>query len=179
MRLFRTTPGKEEADGAAPDRAVKDAQSLGTAPDSPVAGERGISSINRARSLQSRITNLLAMGLMSALGLGFLGWYYAHTFAMQSQARRSAQHASNQQAAGNMPLPPIGPITPPNAQAAARGSLIATALGPPPAPPPPATDGIPGNGAPLAAPVYGVPATPGVPAKSPWQIALERKLSGP
>ncbi|HEY1889309.1 MAG TPA: type IV secretion system protein VirB10 [Steroidobacteraceae bacterium] len=120
------------------------------------------------------------MGLMSALGLGLLGWYYAHTFAMQSQARRTAQNATNQQAAGNMPLPPIGPITPPTPQSPARSSLIATALGPPPtSPPAPVTDGMPASGAPLGAPVYGAPATSGAPPKSPWEIALERKLSGP
>lgn len=179
MSLFRT-PGNETnrpASGA----AGNEPQSFDAAPESPVAGERGISSINRGRSLQSRITNLMAMGLMSALGLGLLGWYYAHTFSMQSQARRTAQNATNQQAAGNMPLPPIGPITPPSSQAApAQPSVIATALGPPPPPPPvPVTDGTPGNGAPLAASVYGAPATPGALPKSPWEIALERKLSGP
>ena len=180
MRLFGTNPRKGEADGPAPDRDGNDAQSVGTAQESPVAGERGISSINRARSLQSRVTNLLAMGLMSALGLGFLGWYSAHTFAMQSQARRTAQNASNQQAAGNMPLPPIGPITPPNAEASARPSVIAAALGPAPAPPPaPVTDGVQASDAPLAASVYGAQATPGAPVKSAWEIALERKLSGP
>ena len=180
MSVFGTNPGKEEADAPAPERKENDAPSIGTAPEGPVAGERGISSINRARSLQSRVTNLLAMGLMSALGLGLLGWYYAHTFAMQSQARRSAQSASNQQAAGNMPLPPIGPITAPNTQVPARPSVIATALGPPPAPPPaPVTDGMPANGAPLAASAYGTPPTSGPPPKSPWELALERKLSGP
>ncbi len=180
MSVFGRIPGKEEADGLAPDRGGNDGESIGAAPEGSVAGERGISSINRARSLQSRVTNLLAMGLMSALGLGLLGWYYAHTFAMQSQARRSAQNASNQQAAGNMPLPPIGPITAPNTQAPARPSVIATALGPPPAPPPaPVTDGMLANGAPLAASAYGPPATPGAPPRSPWEIALERKLSGP
>src|SRR6185437_13223602 len=179
MKLFGWSLGKEETDGPAPDRDGN--QSVGTAQESSVAGERGISSINRARSLQSRITNLMAMGLMSALGLGFLGWYYAHTFSMQSQARRTAQNATNQQAAGNMPLPPIGPITPPSSQAApARPSVIATALGPPPPlPPVPMTDGAPANDAPLAASVYGEPATPGASPKSPWEIALERKLSGP
>lgn len=170
---------KEEADGA-PGREGTEAQGVGTASENPVAGERGISSINRARSLQSRITNLLAMGLMSALGLGALGWYYAHTFAMQSQARRSAQKASSQQAAGNMPLPPIGPIIPPYGETPARPSLVASALGPPPAPPSgPVADGMPANGAPLAAPMYGAPTPPGASSKSPWEIALERKFSGP
>lgn len=179
MRLFRTAPGREQGEGSPPSREGSEAQTPGTAAEGPVVGERGISSINRARSLQSRVTNLLAIGLMSALGLGLLGWYYAHTFAMQSQARRSAQKASNQQAAGNMPLPPLGPITAPNTEVPARGSVIATALGPPPAPPAPVTDGMPATGTPVATSVYGAPATPGVPAKSPWQLALERKLSGP
>jgi len=182
MRLFRTqsTPGTEEPDGPAPKRAGDESESFGASPEPSVAGERGISSINRARPLQSRITNLLAMGLMSALGLGLLSWYYAHTFAMQSEARRSAQNAANQQAAGNMPLPPIGPITPPNPQAPARPSMIATALGPPPAPPPASmTDGMPATGSPPAASAYGPPAASGAPPKSPWEIALERRLSGP
>jgi type IV secretion system protein VirB10 len=180
MSLLSTpgTPGKEEPERAAPDGRRNESASSGSAPDSPVAGERGIISINRTRSLQSRVTNLMAMGLMSALGLGLLGWYYAHTFAMQSQARRNAQSAVGQQAAGNMPLPPIGPITPPNAQAPVQTSLVASALGPPPAPPP-MMDGMPASGSPLVASTYGAQATPGVPAKSPWQIALERKLSGP
>ena len=182
MRLFRTqrAPETEETDGPTPKRAGDESRSFGTTPEPSVAGERGISSINRARPLQSRITNLLAMGLMSALGLGLLGWYYAHTFAMQSQARRSAQNATNQQAAGNMPLPPIGPITQPSAQGPAQPSLIASALGPPPAPAPATvTDGMPATGTSPASSVYGPPATSSPQPKSPWEIALERKLSGP
>lgn len=182
MRLFRTRgeAAAEETDGSVSKAAGDGSQSSGAAPEPSVAGERGISSINRARPLQSRITNLLAMGLMSALGLGSLGWYYAHTFAMQSQARRRAQNAANQQAVGNMPLPPLGPITPPSAHGFTRPSVMASALGPPPAPPPASVaDGTPAINSPLAASPYGGPATPGVPTKSPWAIALERKLSGP
>ena len=182
MRLFRTqgVPATNETAGPAPEKSADESQGSGSAPEPAVAGERGISSINRARPLQSRITNLLAMGLMSSLGLGLLGWYYAHTFAMQSEARRSAQNAANQQAAGNMPLPSIGPITPPNARAPARTSVLASALGPPPAlPPSSVTDGMAATGSPLATAAYGVPATPDVPGKSPWELALERRLSGP
>jgi type IV secretion system protein VirB10 len=145
-----------------------------------VAGERGISSINRARSLQSRVTNALAMGLMSALGLGLLGWYYAHTFARQSQTRHSAQAASRQQAQGDMPLPPLGPIDSPAPPTPARPSVIASALGPPPVAPPPAVTSavaMPTAGYPPVTPqAYGAPAAP---ALSPQQIALARKLSGP
>ena len=39
-----------------------------------VQGERGIASVNQGRSLQSRVSNLMAMGLMGVLGLGLLSW---------------------------------------------------------------------------------------------------------
>ena len=40
-----------------------------------IPGERGPASVHRARSLQSRVSNLLAAGLMTALGVGVLSWY--------------------------------------------------------------------------------------------------------
>ncbi len=46
--------------------------------DTHVAGERAATAANRERSVQSRVSSLLAFGLMSALGLGMLTWYYAH-----------------------------------------------------------------------------------------------------
>jgi type IV secretion system protein VirB10 len=140
-----------------------------------VAGERGTSSVNRARSLQSRITNLFAMGLMSALGLGLLGWYYAHTFSTQSQARQSAQAASRGKAQGEMPLPSLGPIDPP-ASASRAPSLIASVLGSAPEVPPEAVSNSWPRPAGGAAPPY---ATSAPPTKSPEELALERKLSGP
>jgi type IV secretion system protein VirB10 len=138
-----------------------------------VAGERGIASVNEARSLQSRISNLLAMGLMSTLGLGLLAWYYVHTFAHQADAKRAAQSASRNQATGEMPLPSLGPIQPPT-------PAVERVLGPPPEPPgaigsTPA--GVPGNEFPAATP--GGPGTGAPPQKSPQELALERRLSGP
>ena len=132
-----------------------------------VAGERGIASVNAARSLQSRVSNLLAMGLMSTLGLGLLGWYYVHTFARQTDAKRVAQTASRNQAAGEMPLPSLGKIDPP-------ASAVAV-LGPAPE--------LPRTASPFDAPgPAGVPPTAGStqPAPKPaWMIAMERRLSGP
>ena len=78
-----------------------------------VPGERGIASVNQAHSLQSRISNLMAMGLMGALGLGLLGWYYSQTFAHQRKAREDAQASTHTKAQGEMPLPSLGPIDPP------------------------------------------------------------------
>lgn len=179
MRLFRSSrvTGKTEAEGAAAGEVWDDSRSAASSTESHVAGERGISSVNRARSLQSRITNLFAAGLMLTLGAGLLGWYYAHAFARESQARRHAQAAVTRQAAGNMPLPPLGPITAPATSRRAHPSMLASALGPPPAPPPAdVADAMPA-GDPRGASVYGGAADTG--SKSPWERALERKLSGP
>jgi type IV secretion system protein VirB10 len=134
-----------------------------------LAGERGASALHRSRSLQSRAGQVAAMGLMSALGLGLLGWYYLHTFSRQGEARHSAQTASRNQAAGDMPLPALGRIDPPP-------PAVQAILGPAPAEPPPAAEAValvsghdpsPPAGNPQPAP------------KSAAQLALERRLSGP
>jgi type IV secretion system protein VirB10 len=135
-----------------------------------VVGERSIASVNQARSLQSRVSNLLAMGLMSTLGVGLLGWYYVHTFAHQGEVKRAAQAASRNQAAGEMALPSLGKIEPP-APAAAQ------VLGPPPEPPPGAAIPAADASIPPGMPPAGVPAQP--PAKPAWMVAMERRLAGP
>ena len=78
-----------------------------------VPGERGIASVNQHRSLQSRISNLMAMGLMGAMGLGLLGWYYSQTYAHQREAKDQAQSATRTKAQGDMPLPALGRVDPP------------------------------------------------------------------
>jgi type IV secretion system protein VirB10 len=139
------------------------------APDA-VIGERSISSVNQARSLQSRVSNVLAMGLMSTLGLGLLGWYYAHTFTHQTDVKRAAQNASRNQAAGEMALPSLGKIDPP-------ALALTQVLGP--APTPPSSDADPNaTASPSPLPPGGYPgAAP--PPKSPAELALERRLGGP
>jgi len=138
-----------------------------------VLGERGPSSLNRARSLQSRVTNLLAIGLMSGLGLGLLGWYYVHTFATQSQARQAAQSASRGKAQGDMPLPSLGQIDRPltvSAEKAAAPDFLGAAPEEPP------RDDAPAGTAPTAIPVVAATASA---TKSPAELELERKLAGP
>ena len=78
-----------------------------------VEGERGIASVNQARSLQSRVSNLMAMGLMGVLGLGLLSWYYAQTYSHRNQARDDARATSQAKAQGDMPLPSLGRVDPP------------------------------------------------------------------
>ncbi len=140
------------------------------APDT-VIGERSTSSVNQARSLQSRVSNVLAMGLMSTLGLGLLGWYYAHTFTHQTDVKRAAQNASRNQAAGEMTLPSLGKIDPP-------ALAVARVLGPAPTPPPADAD-LNATASPSPLPPGAYPSAAPPPPKSPWELALERRLGGP
>ena len=90
-----------------------------SAPDE-VVGERGATLVNRAASVQSRLSSVLALSLMSFLGIGSLTWYYANSMTRQSRERQSAQNASASHAQGDAALPSIGRIDPPAATAAAR-----------------------------------------------------------
>jgi type IV secretion system protein VirB10 len=137
--------------------------------DTSVRGERGSAMLAHAPSVQSRISNLLAIGLMSILGLGTLTWYYANTLTRQSHARESAKISSTKRAqSGDVPLPSLGRIDPPTADkpppqdpAPQASALMATAL-----------REIPLEAAPAVTP-YGA-----APAKTPAQLTLERQLSG-
>ena len=105
-----------------------------------VAGERGVPSVNRARSMQSRVSSVLAVGLMSALGFGLLSWYYVSALTRASRVHQRAQSASRSRAQGEMPLPSLGHIEPPALRAAPKAVVDNTAaspvaeqlLGPPP-----------------------------------------------
>jgi type IV secretion system protein VirB10 len=136
--------------------------------DSPVRGERGSATLAHAPSVQSRISNFLAIGLMSLLGLGMLTWYYAHAMTRQSRARETAQASSAKRAqSGDVPLPSLGRIDPPIGEkppqdsAQQASALLATPL-----------REIPLETAPAPA-AYGAP-----PPKTEAQLTLERQLSG-
>jgi type IV secretion system protein VirB10 len=147
----------------------------GAAPDT-VAGERTIASVNRAPSLQSRFTNLLALALVGSLAIGFLGWYYAHVVIAHSEARRTTHAAGQGKTQAEMALPPLGRVNPP----APSPSVIERALdGAPPAPPP-AEEFARGSGSMPGGP-YAVPGLSAPPSgeKSKAQLALERRLAGP
>ena len=120
-----------------------------------VSGERRTPLIARAASLQSRISNLLAMALMLAIGVAFLAWYYTHAAARPALARQSAQARLASRAQAEMPLPPLGPI--PSTPSAAEDSAA------------------PGPVAVL--PLMPAPSTP-TPAPVVRPTALERRLSG-
>jgi type IV secretion system protein VirB10 len=134
-----------------------------------VAGERGVAAVNRSISLHSRLSSVLAVTLMSVLGLGSLTWYYATTMTRQSRARQSAQSASASRAQGETALPSLGRIDPPAPAPLAMPPdlpINRTPLGPSTLPEIPSGGG-PANGA------YGAPLP-----KTAAEIAQERELSG-
>ena len=139
-----------------------------------VRGERDEGLVNRIRSIQSRISSVLAIGLMSVLGFGMLAWYYANALTRQSRARQSAQMSSTSRAQGEMPLPSLGRIDPPTP----RSVLPPTDLLP---------SDVPASSTPMSPtnlreiPLAVSPATPNYAApqpKSAEQLTLERQLSG-
>jgi len=137
--------------------------------DSAVRGERDGATLRQPPSVQSRVSNVLAISLMSLLGLGMLTWYYANAMTRQSRARQSVQAASAKRAQGDMPLPSLGRIDPPPAAAERPPpqqdqpalALSATALREIPLAP--AQSNV----------AYGAP-----PVKTAAQLELERQLSG-
>jgi hypothetical protein len=146
-------------------------------PDSdPVQGERA-ETVSQAPSVQSRVSNILAISLMSVLGLGMLTWYYANAIARQSHARQTIE-AQSKRATSEAPLPSLGRIdppalAPPSAPAVSPGlaPLAAPAYPPPDLPPTPLRE-IPLEVTPAPA-GYGAP-----PPKTPAQLTMDRQLSG-
>lgn len=120
-----------------------------------VRGERAIPSVNRERSVQSRISGFLAMAVIILLGGGFLFWYYNTQYAKTREAEEAARKAASARAGGEMKVPPLGRIDPPKT--------------PPEAPPITGTPPAPSTAAVNA----------GTPQKTPEQIALERQLGTP
>lgn len=140
-----------------------------TAADAGIEGERAASAVQRPPSLQSRLSNLLAFGLMAAIGLGLLGWYYGKVMTSRAAARTAAESSAKSKAEGEINLRPLGRVDPP--------ALVQNVLGGAPEEPPP--EDIPEawlrpaedplvTGSPAYAP----------PAQEPRDLQLERQLSG-
>lgn len=133
-----------------------------------VAGERRIPSVNRVRSLQSRVSAALTIGLVSCIGLGLLFWYYSQALTRGERAEQAAERATQQRAQGEMALPPLGAIEPPRVVPADDPSLAAEVLGPPPPVPPTARWTAQASSQPSRA----------ARAKTAEAQALERRLTG-
>ena len=145
-----------------------------------VRGERSVALVNAARSVQSRVSSALAAVLMIALGIAALAWYYAHALTRPAQARALAQSAATTRAEGEMALPSLGRITPPAAaanpppvQEVARQSVE-------PQEPALSEAHLPASAWRSATAADSVEAgrPSGTAAKSPAELARERRLAG-
>lgn len=137
-----------------------------------VAGERGVSAVQRPPSLQSRVSNALAAGLMGVLAVGFLGWYYVNSLGSRNSAKAAAESSAKDKAKGEMMLRPLGRVEPPPPTRAALEGLLGEA---PEEPPPPDIPEAWLRPAVESDPNYGNRAPAG---KSPEQLRLERLLAG-
>lgn len=124
-----------------------------------IQGERTIPSVNRERSIQSRISGGLALAAIILLGAGFLFWYYNTQYAKTRHAEEASRKAAAARAGGEMKVPPLGRIGPPRAPMEPQPDTTN------PTPPPPPGPVSTANGGP--------------PQKTPEQIALERQLGVP
>jgi len=129
-----------------------------------IAGERGIPSVNRMRSMQSRVTSVLAVGFISLMTLGLLAWYYTHTWQKTHDAGDRARTASQRRALGEMTLPPLPHLQPPHPKSADQGTAESNVWGAAPAAPP-------GPAAPMAYRPHGATGRAGP--------APDRRLIGP
>jgi type IV secretion system protein VirB10 len=135
--------------------------------DGSVPGERGIPSINRTRSVQSRVSAVLTVGLLGLLAAGLLYWYYAGGMS-GARARELAAAAARRRAQADSSLPSLGLIKQP--APSADPSLLDRLL-PPPAP-------LPETAPPLAAAARAYRAA-GPRKKSRAELDFERRLAGP
>lgn len=137
-----------------------------------VAGERTIPSVNRVRSVRTLISHALAFGTLALLCGGFLVWYYATQYAKANEAQSAAKKVAESRTAGELKLPPLGRVDPPQQRPAAVPAVAQVSdaiLGPAPPAPEPIAYGLP--------PGMSAHATP--PAKTPQQLALDRQLGQP
>ncbi len=132
-----------------------------------LVGERGVASMARARTLQSRLSSVLAMLLCGGLGLGLLIWYYSGV--LHHRGATVANRPSSAPAImADGSLPPLGVIRDPHATATALAAPLAAASAPLPAEIVPAT-----------------PLMPAIAAQNPTSAptsqnaAPDRRLAGP
>ena len=160
-----------------------------TSLDEPGTGtpvDRAIPVVGRARALSSRLSSILAIALMSVLGVGMLVWYYATMMSRQSAVRTTAQETARHRAQGDAPLPSLGTISAPIPEspvrrpggtadegASVRADAPAAALtGPPPNP------SLLGAGTLIPAGESPNPSYANMSVRTSAQTALERQLGG-
>lgn len=153
-----------------------------------VRGERDTLVVSGARSLQSRMTGLLAAGLMISVGAGMLAWYYAEALSRPAAARTPPRVSLPEAAGAGMTLPTFGSLAPPptaRSVAAAPGTPSVPTVAVPQSPaggrdaPAVVRPLDPFLGPPLNRATGGLPQGYGAPAQlSPRQQTIDRRLSG-
>jgi type IV secretion system protein VirB10 len=152
-----------------------------------VRGERSTVAFHRLRSIESRIGNILALGLVCALGFALLAWYYHAALERPAGRERGAAAMAMSHAETEMPLPSLGPVTPPRlrASAAPLGSAVPAEPSRSVAQALPNSPIDPASLMPVLAPapreIQGgeAPGSNGTRPLSAAQRALQRRLSGP
>jgi type IV secretion system protein VirB10 len=134
-----------------------------------VPGERGIPSINRVRSVQSRVSSVLTVTVLGALAVALMIWYYSGAINRSARAQQLAQDAARRRAQGDSSLPSLGAITLPKSPFPEHDSTLDHLIGPPPPEP---------VSAPKVTAVNPYAAS-GPPKKTPEELELERRLAGP
>lgn len=156
-----------------------------------VKGERGLPPAKAFQSLQSRVSSVLTVGLMTVLAAGLLIYYYTSALTRGSKAREAAQVQQQRRAQGESTLPPLATDRRPRILPAVTAQdsttadpVRATDVAKPPylvAPTSP-IDQILGTAPPpltqLSNPTVG-PNGESTRPKTPAQLALDRRLSGP
>jgi type IV secretion system protein VirB10 len=141
--------------------------------------ERGVASMARARSLQSRLSSVLALTLCGALAVGLLVWYYRAVLSHQNAAA-PARHSISPVGSADNSLPPLGPIRDPRSLTVTTDSAVAASSVPAvsrePNVSPPAESALIPAGLPI--PPATNMAQPGT-ASSGHQTPLDRRLAGP
>lgn len=152
-----------------------------------VRGERPRFIARGARSLQSRMTTLLAAGLMTSVGAGMLAWYYTEALSRPVSARTPAQTSLPEAAGEGIILPTFAVIAPPRAPeslAAAESVPPASTVTALPSGTAQASSALPPPLDPLLEPPLDraaggpPPGQGGYAQASPRQQALARRLSG-
>jgi type IV secretion system protein VirB10 len=158
-------------------------------PDEPavIHGERANFIASGARSLQSRVTTLLAAGLMTGVGAGMLAWYYAEALSRPAPVNASVRAPLPEAAGEGVTLPTFEAVAPPRSPRPTPPgeSVLSTST----------ITALPSSGTGQPSPVATLPLDPrlepldrapagptGVygaqPPASPRQRALDRRLSG-
>ncbi len=138
--------------------------------DDEAVAERGVASMARARSLQSRLSGVLAMVLCGGLAVGLLAWYYGGVLT-RHRAAPSNRHSPALPQTTDSSLPPLGPIRQPALPSPSLPAPVVASSAPESLLP-----AMPSSVA-LTPAGSGPTDTPSVPAAP--QTAPDRRLAGP